>query len=70
MESNVEERPEWPKKLANWPNRPRASNIWCTWGGFLVMAKKKKKKEKKKKPKKYATVFTSSIGNPMHSKGV
>lgn len=34
------------------------------------MAKKKKKKEKKKKPKKYATVFTNSIGNPMRSKGV
>ena len=34
------------------------------------MAKKKKKKEKKKKPKKYATVFTGSIGSPMHSKGV
>lgn len=35
------------------------------------MAKtKKKKKDKKKKPKKYATVFTSSIGNPMHSKGI
>ena len=34
------------------------------------MAKTKKKKDKKKKPKKYASVFTSSIGNPMHSTGV
>ena len=28
-----------------------------------------KKKDKKKK-KKLATVFTNSIGNPMHSKGI
>tara|TARA_Y100001938_G_scaffold15302_1_gene18811 strand:- start:2872 stop:2991 length:120 start_codon:yes stop_codon:yes gene_type:complete len=30
---------------------------------------KPKPKKKKKKPKKYATVFTNSIGNPWHSKG-
>ena len=36
----------------------------------MAKTKKKKKKDKKKKPKKYATVFTSSIGNPMHSKGI
>ena len=32
--------------------------------------KPKPKPKKKKKPKKYATVFTNSIGNPWHSKGV
>tara|TARA_R100001510_G_C7642048_1_gene199626 strand:- start:171 stop:290 length:120 start_codon:yes stop_codon:yes gene_type:complete len=30
---------------------------------------KPKPKKKKKKPKKYATVFTNSIGNPWHSNG-
>ncbi len=37
----------------------------------MAYAKKKPKPKpkKKKKPKKYATVFTNSIGNSWHSKG-
>ena len=31
--------------------------------------KPKPKPKKKKKPKKYATVFNTSIGNPWHSSG-